>query len=81
MAGNQVNLTSNEFQLLVMLASSPGRSFSRDDILNFLKGVEVELYTRAVDIQISRLRQKLKPTNYIKTIWGSGYRFVAPVEE
>ena len=77
-AGKPVNLTSNEFQLLLMLASSPGRNFSRDDILNFLKGIEVELYTRAVDIQISRLRQKLKPTNYIKTVWGSGYRFVAP---
>ena len=78
--GKVVNLTSNEFQLLIMLASSPGRNFSRDDILNFLKGIEVELFTRAVDIQISRLRQKLKPTDYIKTVWGAGYRFVAPTE-
>jgi OmpR family response regulator RpaB len=79
--GNIVKLTSNEYQLLLMLASSPGRKFSRDDILNFLKGTEVELYSRAVDIQISRLRQKLKPTDYIKTIWGAGYQFVAPAAE
>ncbi|MGI9319736.1 MAG: response regulator transcription factor [bacterium] len=80
-AGNVVKLTSNEYQLLLMLASSPGRKFSRDDILNFLKGTEVELYSRAVDIQISRLRQKLKPTDYIKTVWGAGYQFVAPTVE
>ena len=76
-----VKLTTNEYQLLLMLASSPGKKFSRDDILNFLKGTEVELYSRAVDIQISRLRQKLKPTDYIKTVWGAGYQFVAPVVE
>ena len=79
--GEVVKLTTNEYQLLLMLASSPGKKFSRDDILNFLKGTEVELYSRAVDIQISRLRQKLKPTDYIKTVWGAGYQFVAPAAE
>lgn len=73
-----VNLTSNEYQLLVLFSQSPGKKFSRDDILNELKGIDAELFSRAVDIQISRLRQKLKPTDYIKTVWGSGYRFVAP---
>ncbi len=75
---NAINLTSSEFQLLVLLASSPGEKFNRDDILNRLKGIDVELFSRAVDVQISRLRQKLKPTDYIKTIWGEGYQFVAP---
>lgn len=73
-----VKLTSNEFELLLLLASSPGRKFSRDDILGHLKGTDLELFSRAVDIQVSRLRQKLKPTDYIKTVWGSGYSFVAP---
>jgi len=77
-AGKKVSLTTNEYQLLLMLSSNPGRKFSRDDILNFLKGTDVELFSRAVDIQISRLRQKLKPTDYIKTVWGAGYQFVAP---
>ena len=76
--GSTVSLTNNEFQLLLLLASSPGTKFSRDDILNQLKGIDAELFSRAVDIQISRLRQKLKPTDYIKTVWGAGYRFVAP---
>jgi OmpR family response regulator RpaB len=75
---NLVNLTSNEFQLLLLLASSPGEQLSREDILNKLKGIDVELFSRAIDIQISRLRQKLKPTDYIKTVWGSGYQFIAP---
>ena len=76
--GKPVKLTGNEYQLLVLLAESPGEKFSRDEILNQMKGIDVELFSRAVDIQISRLRQKLKPVEYIKTVWGSGYQFVAP---
>ena len=76
-AGELVNLTTMEYQLLLLLASAPGRSFSRDEILNRLKGIDAELYTRSVDILISRLRQKLKPLEYIKTVWGAGYSFVA----
>ena len=76
--GKIIGLTSNEYQLLVLLASHPGQKLSRDDILNKLKGIDVELFSRAVDIQISRLRQKLKPTDYIKTVWGAGYQFIAP---
>ena len=76
--GHPINMTSNEYQLLVLLATSAGEKFSRDEILNQLRGIDAELFSRAVDIQISRLRQKLKPTDYIKTVWGSGYQFVAP---
>jgi len=79
--GKEVTLTSNEYRLLTTFCKSPGRDFSRDEILNILKGTEVEMLTRAVDILVSRLRQKLKPTDYIKTVWGSGYRFVAPESE
>ncbi len=73
-----VTLTNMEFRLLELLATHPGKPFSRDDILNALRGVEAELYTRAVDILVSRLRQKLKPLDYIKTVWAAGYSFVAP---
>jgi len=76
--GEAVQLTSMEYRLLVLLAQRPGKPFSRDEILNALKGVEVELYTRSVDILISRVRQKLRPTDYIKTVRGAGYSFVAP---
>ncbi len=48
--GQAVELTSTEFDLLVLLARAPGKVFSRDDILNQLRGVEAELYTRAVSL-------------------------------
>jgi len=73
-----IELTTMEYQLLLLLASSPGKDFSRDDILNHLKGTETELFSRSVDILISRLRSKLKPLSPIKTVYGSGYAFVAP---
>ena len=71
-----LELTTSEFSLLLLLAKSPGKAFSRDDILNELRGIDAELYTRSVDILVSRLRQKLKPLKCIQTVWGSGYRFV-----
>ncbi len=77
-ADKPVDLTTMEYQLLLLLASAPGKDFSRDDILNHLKGTETELFSRSVDILISRLRSKLKPTTAIKTVYGSGYAFVAP---
>jgi len=73
-----IDLTTMEYQLLLLLATSPGKDFSRDDILNNLKGTETELFSRSVDILISRLRAKLKPLKPIKTVYGSGYAFVAP---
>jgi two-component system, OmpR family, response regulator len=75
--GRDITLTGTEFSLLAFLASTPGKAFTRDEILNALKGIDAELYSRAVDIAISRLRKKLAPTEHIKTVWGSGYRFVS----
>jgi len=74
---NVVTLSSMEFDLLILLVNKPNKVFSRDEILNNLKGIDTELFSRAVDIQISRLRQKLKPYDYIKTIRGMGYTFSA----
>lgn len=74
---NPVALSSMEYNLLVLLADKPNKIFTRDEILNYLKGIDAELFSRAVDIQISRLRQKLKPCDYIKTIRGTGYTFSA----
>jgi OmpR family response regulator RpaB len=71
--GEPVELTGTEFELLLMLAREPGRVFSRDDILNQLRGHEAELFTRAVDIVISRLRKKLEPVAAIKTLRNAGY--------
>ncbi|MEW8354021.1 MAG: response regulator transcription factor [Candidatus Thiodiazotropha sp.] len=73
-----LNLTTLEYRLLALLAQHPGRAYSRDEILAAVKGIEADLYTRSVDILVSRLRQKLKPLDYIKTVWGTGYRLVGP---
>lgn len=71
--GVVVELTGTEFDLLHLLAREPGKVFSRDDILNQLRGHEAELYTRAVDIVVSRLRKKLEPLDCIKTLRNVGY--------
>ena len=71
--GQAVELTSTEFELLGLLAREPGKVFSRDDILNRLRGHEAELQTRAVDLLVSRLRKKLEPLDCIKTWRNAGY--------
>lgn len=75
-----VELTSMEFELLLILARRHGRKLSRDDILSELRGIDAAILTRSVDIMISRLRQKIgdttKPPRFVQTIWGRGYSFV-----
>jgi len=75
-----VDLTSMEFELLLILARRHGRKLSRDDILSELRGIDAAILTRSVDIMVSRLRQKLgdsvKPPRFIQTVWGRGYSFV-----
>jgi len=70
-----VELTGTEFELLAMLARSPQKVFHRDEILNRLRGQDADLYTRAVDILVSRLRRKLEPLDCIKTLRNAGYAF------
>ncbi|MET0349540.1 MAG: response regulator transcription factor [Rhizobacter sp.] len=77
-ATGPVELTSTEYELLLMLAKAPGKVFSRDEILNQLRGQEADLYTRAVDILVSRLRRKLEPVEALKTLRNAGYCFALP---
>lgn len=72
-----VKLTTKEYELLTLLARSPGKTYSRDDLLAELRGTDLELFSRSIDILVSRLRQKLKPAAPIKTVHGAGYAFVA----
>jgi DNA-binding response OmpR family regulator len=78
--GQPVDLTSMEYELLLILARRHGRKLSRDDILSELRGIDAAILTRSVDIMISRLRQKLgdsiKPPRFIQTVWGRGYSFI-----
>ena len=75
-----LELTTMEFQLLALFAANPGRTYSRDEILNELRGIDAQIFSRSVDILVSRLRQKLNDTakqpRFIKTVWGTGYTFV-----
>ena len=78
--GLDVELTTNEFAALALLAAKPGKVFDRDQILQELRGIDCDAFNRSVDITMSRLRQKLSdnPKNpvFIKTVWGTGYAFI-----
>ncbi len=74
--GRPVELTGTEYELLLLLAREPQRVWTRDEILSRLRGKEAEeLFTRAVDILVSRLRRKLEPLQVIKTLRNAGYTF------
>lgn len=77
--GEPVNLTKKEIEILWLLATNPGKVFSRDNLLNSVWGYEYFGDARTVDTHIKRLRSKLDISeNFkwdIKTIWGVGYKF------
>jgi len=73
--GETLTLTGTEFELLWLLASEPQKIYDRDEILSHLRGHDSELYTRAVDILVSRLRKKLEPLQCIRTLRNAGYTF------
>lgn len=78
--GKNVDLTTMEFELLSLFVRNPGRVFTRDRIMDSIRGIEWEAFDRSVDVLISRLRQKLnddpKRPSFLKTIWGTGYKFI-----
>jgi len=73
--GAKVDLTATEFKILQLLASKPGRVFTRDQILDHLWGDEKAVIDRTVDVHIRNLREKLGPAaSLIKNIRGVGYK-------
>jgi len=71
-----VGLTAREFDLLYLLASNPGRAFSRDYLLDRLWGDDFAGFDRTVDTHILRLRRKLGPAaDRVATLWGVGYKY------
>ncbi|CCH50271.1 Transcriptional regulatory protein ompR [Pseudodesulfovibrio piezophilus C1TLV30] len=76
-----VGLTTTEFNALALLARRPGKTFSRDDLMQELRGLDSDSFNRSIDITMSRVRQKLgddpKAPTFIKTVWGAGYVFIA----
>jgi len=75
----RMDLSPKEFDLLSLLASKPGKSYSRTQILNLVWGYDFEGYEHTVNSHINRLRGKIEPDiqnpTYILTSWGIGYRF------
>jgi DNA-binding response OmpR family regulator len=77
--GERLELTPKEFDLLLLLASHPGKTYTREQLLNLLWGYQYNGYEHTVNSHINRLRSKIEndlsdPT-YILTSWGVGYRF------
>jgi len=74
-----IDLTPSEFDILAALMSSPGRVYSRLDLLDIIQGVRYEGYERTIDTHIKNLRGKIESDprnpNYIETVYGVGYRF------
>jgi DNA-binding response OmpR family regulator len=77
--GERLDLTHKEFDLLVLLASHPGKTFNRLEILELIWGEAFEGYANTITTHINRLRNKLEKDinnpEYILTSWGVGYRF------
>lgn len=77
--GEEVNLTAKEFDLLLLLASNPGKIYSREELLEIIWGYEYFGDLRTVDVHIRRLREKIEDNSsnpeYILTKWGVGYYF------
>ncbi|GJM42496.1 MAG: DNA-binding response regulator [Ardenticatenaceae bacterium] len=77
--GVRIDLTRSEFDLLAILMGSPGRAFSRLDLLDKLQGTSFEGSERTVDVHIKNLRAKIEPSprkpRYVETVYGVGYRF------
>ncbi len=75
----RIELTPKEFSLLLLLASSPGRSYSREELLDLVWGYEFSGYEHTVNSHVNRLRAKIEPDFekpiFILTTWGIGYRF------
>lgn len=75
----EINLTAKEFDLLELLATNPGKVYSRENLLNIVWGYEYPGDARTVDVHIRRLREKIEANpsdpKYVYTKWGVGYYF------
>ena len=73
-----VELTPNEYRLLVTLARYPGRVYSRFELISHVQGYEYEGYERTIDAHVKNLRKKIEADprhpRYVETVFGSGYR-------
>jgi DNA-binding response OmpR family regulator len=80
-AGQEIALTTTEFDLLRCFLRHPGQVLSRDVLMDMLRGVGYAAYDRSIDVHVKNLRSKIEPDTrnpkYIKTVWGTGYLLAA----
>ncbi|RJG23265.1 response regulator transcription factor [Paenibacillus thiaminolyticus] len=78
--GEEIEVTNIEFEIMRQLDSSPGKVFTRNELLDRIKGSERAYLDRTIDVHISNLRKKIEPDpknpRYILTVWGAGYKYV-----
>ncbi|MCI5071914.1 response regulator transcription factor [bacterium] len=80
--GKDIHLTKTEFDMLWCFVSRPDRVYTRDQLLDAIKGEDAMVYDRNIDVHMFSLRKKIKPYgNYIKTIRSVGYRFVTELDQ
>jgi len=80
--GKKIDLTPTEFRLISVLASRPGRVFTRDQLITRVLGDEVVVTERNVDVHVRSVRKKLgEARELVETIRGIGYRFREDAEE
>ena len=72
-----IAITSTEFDLLELLIQNQNKVFSRDEIMHALNGIDADIYSRAIDVLVSRLRHKLQRPELIRKVRGAGYQFVS----
>ena len=74
-----IDFTPTEFQLFAALARQPGRIFTRAQLLDAVRGTDVDAFERAIDTHIKNIRRKAEPDprspRYILTVYGMGYKF------
>ncbi|MBN2089182.1 response regulator transcription factor, partial [candidate division KSB1 bacterium] len=80
LAGEKIEFTTMEFEVLTLFARNPGKVLTRDRIMERTHDMDWEAFNRTVDVLVSRVRQKLnddpKNPRFFRTIWGKGYKFI-----
>ncbi len=83
-AGEAIDLTPTEFTLLEVLMTTPGRPFTRAELLDLVLGNEADVFERTIDVHVKNLRHKIEPDpahpRYVLTVRGVGYKFAAEAQ-
>ncbi len=80
--GEHIETTFSEYEIIKLFYQHPNRVFSREELINAVRGIDSFINDRAIDVHVTNLRRKLeknpKEPQFIKTVWGVGYKFMNP---